>query len=67
MRARIAVAAGVALALAAFAWLTSGPPEPKATPAGTFAFAALGDAPRFGTARCAAAIVVSVRRLLGLG
>ena len=29
--------------------------------------AALGDAPRFGTARCAAAIVVSVRRLLGLG
>jgi glyoxylase-like metal-dependent hydrolase (beta-lactamase superfamily II) len=29
--------------------------------------AALGDAQRFGTARCAAAIVVSVRRLLGLG
>jgi len=29
--------------------------------------AALGDAPRFGTARCAAAIVISVRRLLGLG
>jgi hypothetical protein len=29
--------------------------------------AALGDAPRFGTARCAAAIVVSVRRLLGVG
>jgi hypothetical protein len=29
--------------------------------------AALGDAPRFGTARCAAVMVVSVRGLLGLG
>jgi len=29
--------------------------------------AALRDAPRFGIARCAAAIAVSVRRLLGRG
>ena len=38
----------VVLALLAVAlWLTSGPPAPAPTPAGSFAFAALGDAPYY--------------------
>lgn len=44
-RSKLAATAGIAIALVALAWATAGPPEPVPTPPGTFAFAALGDAP----------------------
>jgi hypothetical protein len=41
------IAPAVVAALAVTLWLTSGPPAPTATPPGSFAFAALGDAPYY--------------------
>jgi hypothetical protein len=45
MRRRLLVLAAVVLAVAIAIWATAGPPKPQPTPPGTFAFAALGDAP----------------------
>ena len=46
-RRRRWIVAALIAALAAVGWATSGPPVPTPTPPGTFAFAALGDAPYY--------------------